>query len=314
LDSRDREVLILADLDLASLPEVAETLGLERHAAPLRLWAARRAFKKVAADAPSWPTWSAHSGTRKPAARGEAGRVDEWLHDGSLLLRFGPGMFSPNTADRDRVLARLMRTLGPVATGPMPSPRAKATGSAVRLGAYAWALGGLSVLVVMAFAPWLHPRALKGEASALETPASVVDTASTARPDPQPASREPTAFVREDIRPTHANWKVPHGGRPDLDALPQEADLLASAKRQLIDGLPGETLRSLAEEARRFPKGDLSEERLATRIQALCALGRGAEARRELKRMGRVHPRSAHAEQARQVCAAMPAAASEWAN
>jgi RNA polymerase sigma-70 factor (ECF subfamily) len=191
LEPRDREVLILADLDRASLPEVAETLGIEAHAVHLRLWAARRAFKKATADVSTWQRRKAHTGTTKAAARGEAGRIAEWLHDGALLLRFGPGMFSPSADDRDRVLASLMRTLGPAATGPTPIPRAKATRSRACLSACGWIIGGLSVLVVMAFAPWLHSRALKGAPSALEPPGAVVPQRESLGRAPGDASSRP---------------------------------------------------------------------------------------------------------------------------
>jgi hypothetical protein len=58
-------------------------------------------------------------------------------------------------------------------------------------------------------------------------------------------------------------------------------------------------LKTLDEYQRRFPKGQLTEERRAARAQALCALGRRSEAEGELARLA---PQSLAAARAKQVC------------
>jgi hypothetical protein len=67
-------------------------------------------------------------------------------------------------------------------------------------------------------------------------------------------------------------------------------------------GLPEEALKALAEHERKFPTGSLAEDRMAARVQALCALGRTAEAKSELTRLTRTYPKSAHIELATRVC------------
>ena len=62
-------------------------------------------------------------------------------------------------------------------------------------------------------------------------------------------------------------------------------------------------MASLDEHASRFPRGALSEERAATRVHALCAQGRAAEARAAATAFVGAHPRSALAPAVRRACA-----------
>ena len=59
---------------------------------------------------------------------------------------------------------------------------------------------------------------------------------------------------------------------------------------------------SLAEHERRFPKGALTEQRIAARVEALCAVGSYPEARANLARLARAYPRSPHIDGARRFC------------
>ena len=67
----------------------------------------------------------------------------------------------------------------------------------------------------------------------------------------------------------------------------------------LIPLHPARLSRLLNEHERRFGNGLLAEERIAARIQALCALGRTTEADAQLARLS---PKSLHGEPARQAC------------
>jgi hypothetical protein len=67
-------------------------------------------------------------------------------------------------------------------------------------------------------------------------------------------------------------------------------------------GRAGDALATLGEHERRFPGGALAEERLAARVQALCALRRVNEARADLARLARTYPGSAHFDRARRFC------------
>jgi outer membrane protein assembly factor BamD (BamD/ComL family) len=86
------------------------------------------------------------------------------------------------------------------------------------------------------------------------------------------------------------------------DSLPEEVRLLTRAEQELKEGRTEDALKTLGEHEHRFSAGALSEERLAARVQALCTLGRGADARKELTRLARLYPRSPHIERARRFC------------
>jgi hypothetical protein len=86
------------------------------------------------------------------------------------------------------------------------------------------------------------------------------------------------------------------------DALSEEVAILSRAETDLYGGRAESALKALDEHERRFGHGVLEEERTAARIQALCALGRTAEADTELARLARISPKSPHAEHSRQAC------------
>jgi hypothetical protein len=86
------------------------------------------------------------------------------------------------------------------------------------------------------------------------------------------------------------------------DSLAEEVRLLSRAERQLNDGRSADALATLGEHERRFARGALAEERIAARVEALCTLGRIAEARTELTRLARAFPQSAHIDRARRLC------------
>jgi hypothetical protein len=84
--------------------------------------------------------------------------------------------------------------------------------------------------------------------------------------------------------------------------LAEEVALLSRAETELRAGRPAKALLALSEHQRKFPRGALSEERTAARIQALCALERTDEANAQLKQLLHISPNSAHEERARQAC------------
>jgi hypothetical protein len=89
-----------------------------------------------------------------------------------------------------------------------------------------------------------------------------------------------------------------HNGK---DRLAEEVALLARAESAIHNGNPSVALQVLNEHERRFRNGQLTEERIAARIQALCALGRATEADAQLARLA---PKSLHGPRARQACVA----------
>ena len=96
------------------------------------------------------------------------------------------------------------------------------------------------------------------------------------------------------------------GARPvashhSKDRLAEEVALLSRAETALHIGKPAVALEILNEHERKFSQGRLAEERIAARIQALCALGRTTEADTQLALLS---PKSLHGEQSRQACGA----------
>lgn len=87
--------------------------------------------------------------------------------------------------------------------------------------------------------------------------------------------------------------------RGTSDRLAQEVALLGRATSSLHAGRPEEALKALDDYRREFPRGLLTEELHAARVQALCQLGRRAEARVAL---GELAPDSLAAARAAQIC------------
>ena len=226
----------------------------------------------------------------------------------AALIRAGRAAFRPDPSDRERVREALTGALGPGALVDRARP-AKLTKS-MAPGASpvpAWVLGGLGAFVlggavVVAAHPWARtpsqaaipvalslPSADPTPSSPLPSPANIPDRASEPQRAeglsgaPKPVARSPAVSAPSD-------------------SLPEEVRMLSRAEEQLNSGHADEALRTLADHERRFPGGALAEERMAARVQALCALGRLAAARTELARLAQTYPRSPHLDRARRFC------------
>jgi hypothetical protein len=97
---------------------------------------------------------------------------------------------------------------------------------------------------------------------------------------------------------------------PDRDAtddsLEEETRLLRAARTARLTGAPERSLALTNEHAARFPSGALAPERDAERISALCALGRGDEARRNIGLFEARWPASSLLERVRTSCRGIP--------
>jgi hypothetical protein len=93
------------------------------------------------------------------------------------------------------------------------------------------------------------------------------------------------------------------GSSRTRDSLSEEVAIMGRAETELHSGRAENALILLNEHERRFASGILAEERIAARIQALCALGRSAEANAQLARLS---PTSLHGQQARRACGPAP--------
>ena len=133
LDPPKREVLILAELEERSAPEIAECRdpGSIRL---LRLRIARQEFNELVARA------------RPERKRGNGSRADS-TPEAAALMRSGRASFRPDASDRERVLRSLGRSLGEAAVDGAPSA---APGNVAAQLSWGWGklLGGLAVLGV----------------------------------------------------------------------------------------------------------------------------------------------------------------------
>jgi hypothetical protein len=88
----------------------------------------------------------------------------------------------------------------------------------------------------------------------------------------------------------HASGHAPSA--PGSSSLAAERALLDEARGALGSGSAGKALALLDDHARRYPHGQLGEEREALAIQALVALGRADEARARAARFRATSPNS----------------------
>jgi len=227
------------------------------------------------------------------------------------LVRAGREAFRPQQADRDRVLQSLRLALGDGAVGDRPhgdGSNGAGTGQGVvgRFAVRSWVLGGLGAFavgvgVVVGAQPWTkaHSQATSPAAASIPAadpapPPAVLSLPNTHDPPEQPRVEGPSGAPHSLARPSDAPATA--------DSLPEEVRLLSRAAQQLSAGHADDALRTLGEHERRFPTGALAEERVAARVQSLCALGRTGEAKVELARLARAYPQSAHLDRARRFC------------
>jgi hypothetical protein len=105
------------------------------------------------------------------------------------------------------------------------------------------------------------------------------------------APRTATGEGAMQARPTPA-LEAPQPSAADNSTLADEVRLVAEAQRALNGGAAKRALRLIDQHALRFANGHLSQERDATRVLALCALGRSSEAQTERRRFLQAWPGS----------------------
>ena len=81
-----------------------------------------------------------------------------------------------------------------------------------------------------------------------------------------------------------------------------ETELLRRASTELGAGRADAALRITGEHGRRFPRSVLADLRTAVRIEALCGLGKAAQARGEAQVFLRERPESPVAERIERAC------------
>lgn len=121
---------------------------------------------------------------------------------------------------------------------------------------------------------------------------------------PSPAESKTPSRTRSASTPGAADSSPEPAADPAIDELQAELILVQKARRALRDQRPNRALEVLDAHARAFPQGQMREDRLVLRIEALCAAGKGPQARAEARLFLRAFPASAHAGRVRAACSA----------
>lgn len=226
------------------------------------------------------------------------------------LVETGRRATLPSSADKQRIRKALHRHLAPPAEHP-PSkeptapPGAPPAAPWPLVSAVTVGVGVLAGAMYLGLSTDADPVVTAPATSAslvLPQPAHTLPPSAPERVVQAPALPQPAASASAGVsrpRPAARRRPVEAGDKTPTNQLAEEVALLSRATGALNTGRTAEALATLAEHQRRFPRGHLAVERRAARAQALCLLGRKAEAQRELRSLS---PNSPQAARARRLC------------
>jgi hypothetical protein len=214
----------------------------------------------------------------------------------------------PTEADSARILEALRAQLGDAAVVGVQTAQAAVTSAST---GFLFGKGSLLSLVGLAMLGgiWFfsahNPRASLRETNAIASVATTASasialapslTASSTPLSPAPAASEVAAVANLS---SDGDRSRPAASHHVHDRLAQEVAIIARAEAALRSGRPALALEVLNEHERKFGNGLLAEERIAARAQALCALGRTAEADAQLTQLS---PNSLHGQPSQKAC------------
>ncbi len=119
------------------------------------------------------------------------------------------------------------------------------------------------------------------------------------QPPPAPVSGDATPLSK----PTAAQPAPAVPSEPPASDLAEETRLLALARARLGAGSPAEAFAALDEHQRRFPRGQLSEDRMVLRAQALCESGDTKAGRKQIAALRKAFAKSSHLPRINRICA-----------
>lgn len=152
-----------------------------------------------------------------------------------------------------------------------------------------------------------RPRA---EAAGTTPPAPELEAATAAPVAPETheaPARSPGARVGPRVRGGAIESQVEKDmsketGPSSQTGLAAELELLRRARATLDGGDAGAALQDLAAHERAFAAGQMLQDRLLLRMEALCALGKGRQARAEAAVFLRTYPGSTHTARVQTIC------------
>ncbi len=256
LDPVDRELFVLSEIEGMTGPEAAAILALNTSTTYSRVQSLRRRFRESLAERD--PSGVVHE------AREQRPRAT--THGWMLLL---PRLGLPNAAKPAALLG--LATVAKVA--------AIAGGVTFAIGA-AFAATGSREADVPAAARESVSRATPAPAEA----GLVVATPATLPVGPEPAPRHTANPARLPPAATPSRAAPRAAARVEsVPSLTRDNALLQDATRALRDGDAEAALAITTQAARELPDSPLADARAALRIEALCALGKSAQARGEAR-------------------------------
>lgn len=217
---------------------------------------------------------------------------------GRDLLRASRDALRPQVGDRERVLGSVRKQLGAPVSGVAHKLTAVAQSSRASWTVAAAALIGVGGAIAIGMSS--TPKPVKLSVPTLAS--TVVPAASLA---PLVGGAPPS--VPAAVPPTVDSVAVPAPSvQSRHDRLAEEVAILSQAAKDLRAGRAANALSALNEHQKKFPNGLLAQERRAARAEALCSLGRYAEAQSELSTLSRTAPQSPLTVQAQARCRARP--------
>ena len=208
-------------------------------------------------------------------------------HEARVVVEAGKDVFQPTNVDRLRVTQALAERMGAASLGIAANAHAA---SSLVSGHSLTTLLKIFGAVGLAAVGGGYYQASRKEPALLPPQVAVAVQPSSAAPEPLRAPSPVT--IPEAVEPTASVQSVrleqsPRSSRSRGDSLREEVAILTQAGKELHNGKPAAALKTLDEHQRKFPSGMLTQERSATRIQALCALGRTSEAAAESAKLAR---------------------------
>lgn len=212
----------------------------------------------------------------------------------------------------DDARARVRERLHASIDAPIPIVRAGrrrvVTIAAIALATAAAVILGAQWLATPSQHAELAPRP-EGEAVYGKRDATASERIVTPAEPPRSVAEPPTRTTTDAIAPPAKPPLQRPSARTSTDTLAPAADTLAAekalisaAREALARGDHATALAKLADHAREFPRGQLTEERAALRVEALCAGNKRAQGRAEAQLFLRDHPGATQAARVAAAC------------